>query len=338
MDTYLWDLGRRRQAALLQWRAASLNPQFGGARAGAGVMTFAPAAGAQSKRLGPLTRLWASGAESPPEAITDALVAMRGQVQGVTFGLVCGSIGIWIPTIAILASGYTDAGTCVVGGFMAAMGTLMSGAGLWMPGRWLRRVCRPPLAAAEVEALLTTATDELEKAYLRLIADVVRQAVAPEAAERVREALRAVGEAIDQLPAVAVPRAGEGALREEAARARDEARREADPVVAASHERRADALERSADAALRSQVLTRRASALREEMLAQVESLRMGLAGFETASGDVAGLASLADAVRSVAVESLSMADARVELDTALSGGLPPEKILRLGVSTQDVR
>ena len=126
--------------------------------------------------------------------------------------------------------------------------------------------------------------DELEQAYLRLVTDAVRQTVAPEAADRVRAALRAVGGAIDTLPAVAVPRARVDTLRAEATQAQADARAETDSVVAASHARRADALERSASAAHRSQVLMRRASALRGEMLAQIESLRLGLVGFETAS------------------------------------------------------
>ena len=109
-----------------------------------------------------------------------------------------------------------------------------------------------------------------------------------------------------------------------------EARAEADAAVAASHERRADALERSASAAQRSQTLMRRAAALRGEMLAQIESLRLGLVGFETASGDVSSLASLADAVRVVAEESVSVTDARKELDAVLPGAPPVETILRM--------
>ena len=213
---------------------------------------------------------------------------------------------------------------------MAGAGAMMSGVGLWMPGYWLRRVCRPPISLGEVEALQASVPDELEQAYLRLVADAVRQGVAPEAADRVRAALRAVGEAIDALPAVAVPRASVDTLRAEAAQASAEARAEPDAVVAASHERRADALERSASAAQRSQTLMRRASALRGEMLAQIESLRLGLAGFETALGDVSSLASLADAVRVVAEESVSVADARAELDAALPGAAAEGTALRL--------
>jgi len=330
MDIYLQDLGRRRQTALLQWRVSSLNHgltyQAGGHIPERRPLPLSAASSKETlPRLGPLGRLWARGASSPPEVVVSGLEAMRAQTYGMTWGLVSGSTGFWIPAALLAASGEPG-----IGLFMGALGVVMSGVGLWVPGYWLRRVCRPPVSLGEMEALQSSASDELEQAYLRLVADAVRQGVAPEAADRVRAALRAVGEAIDALPAVAVPRASVDALRAEAAQAQAEARAETDAVAAASHERRADALERSASAAQRSQTLMRRASALRGEMLAQIESLRLGLAGFETASGDVSSLASLADAVRVVAEESVSVADARAELDAALPGAPAVEMEQRL--------
>ena len=324
MNIYLQDLGHRRQAALLQWRAFSLNNQTGGQRY-AGKLMPSASAGGRKARLGPMGRLWTRGTGISPEVAAAGLGAMRGQNYGVVYGLTSGSLGFWMPAIGLAASGQHETAA-----FMAALGAMMSGVGLCMPGHWLRRVCRPPVSTAEVEALHDATADELELAYLHLVADAVRQDVAPEAEERVRAALCAVGEAIDLLPAVALPRASVDTLRVEAALAQAEARAETDPVVAASHERRAEALERSASAAQRSQILMRRAAALRGEMLAQIESLRLGLVGFETASGDVSSLASLADAVRAVAKESVSVADARTELDAALSGAAAVETVQRL--------
>ncbi len=327
MDIYLQDLGRRRQTALLQWRVSSLNSGPPGQRAEGSLITFRTAeAGKEARpRLGWLGRLWARGADAPPEVAAAGLDAMRGQNYGIVYGMVGGSIGFWMPAIALAASGEH-----LIGLLLGVPGVLLSGLGLWVPGYGLRRVCRPPVSVGEIEALHTAASDELEQAFLRLAADAVRQDVAPEAAERVRAALRAVGEAIDALPAVAVPRASVDTLRAEAAQAQAEARAETDAVVAASHGRRAEALERSASAAQRSQTLMRRASALRGEMLAQIESLRLGLAGFETASGDVSSLTSLADAVRVVAEESVSVADARAELDAVLPGTPAEGAVLRL--------
>jgi hypothetical protein len=325
MNIYLQDLGHRRQQALLQWRVSALNRTSEGSLISVG---RASSLRETTSSPGWLGRVWARGANIPPEVAAAGLEAMRGQTSGMTWGMAGGSLGFWMPAIGLAASGQH-----LIGALMAGIGAAMNGVGLWIPAYWLRHVCRPPVSVAEIEALNVAGQDDLEQAYLRLVVDAVRQGIAPEAAEGVRAALRAVGEAIEQLPAIAVPRMSVEALRAEAARASAEAASEKDSVVAASHERRADALERSATAAQRSEVLMRRAAALREEMKAQIESLRLGLVGFETASGDVSTLVSLADAVRTVAVESVSVADARTELEGSLSGPVTAEmpQVLRVG-------
>ena len=324
MNIYLQDLGRRQQRALLQWRASTLNRTPEGS-----LIMMGRASSFRESTPSPswLGRIWARGANIPPEIAAVGLDAMRGQTSGMVWGMAGGSMGLWMPAIGLIASGQH-----VIGVLMAGIGLAMNGVGLCVPGYWLRRVCRPPVSEAEVKALNVAGQDDLTQAYLHLIADAVRQSIVPEAAEGVRAALQSVGEAIEQLPAVAVPRTSVEALRVEAAMALTEALAEKDSVVAASHERRADALERSASAAERSEVLMRRAAALREEMKAQIESLRLGLVGFETAAGDVSSLVSLADAVRTVAVESVSVADARTELDHSLSGPTTAEAPLTLRI------
>ena len=64
-----------------------------------------------------------------------------------------------------------------------------------------------PVTPGEIAALLPQAHDELERSYLTLVMDVVRQEVAgaqeegPASGTDLRSALRALGEAIDKLPA-----------------------------------------------------------------------------------------------------------------------------------------
>jgi hypothetical protein len=72
----------------------------------------------------------------------------------------------------------------------------------------------------------------------------------------------------------------------------------------------------------RSARLQRRTHALRDELSAQIESLRLGLTNFQSSAGDVSSLSDLAEAVQTVAVQAASLADARAELDNALAGRL----------------
>ncbi len=70
-----------------------------------------------------------------------------------------------------------------------------------------RALNQKPLSAAEIAALLPKADDELERAYLTLAMDVVRQELASGADQDLRSALRALGDAIDRLPPASFPTA-----------------------------------------------------------------------------------------------------------------------------------
>jgi hypothetical protein len=123
-------------------------------------------------------------------------------------------------------------------------------------------------------------------------------------------------------------------LREKVAALRARADAEADDVTEASLSRQADAVNRSADAAERSALLTKRIAALHDELAAQIESLRLGLNAFYTGDADTSGLAALSENVRAVAAESVSVADARAELDAVpvyAPPAAPPAQTLTLG-------
>jgi hypothetical protein len=206
----------------------------------------------------------------------------------------------------------------------AGEGAFLASLGLFIPRFLFRRAHRTPLSASEVEALLPVAPDELDRAFLTLVLDIIRQpeaTVPVEARSALRDALAALAEAIEQLPPAFVGASGWGehgvaGLRNEAERVRAEAEREPDAVSAASLARQADALLRQADAQERSATLLRRASVLRSEMIAQMGALRAGLAGFHAGHTDVSGLADLADVARRVAGDATNVARARDELDT----------------------
>ncbi len=199
-----------------------------------------------------------------------------------------------------------------------------------------RRMYAQPVTPGEIAALLPQAHDELERSYLTLVMDVVRQEVAsaqgqgPASGTDLRSALRALGDAIDKLPATrAVGHLSLGGetpdimtevLRRTAAETLQTAQAEPDRVVAASLLRRVEALHRRADATTRANVLVRRFSVLRQEMAAETEALRAGLAAYYTGAHDIADLTRLASDMQRVAAEAAAMTAAVEEVDAWMLG------------------
>ena len=138
----------------------------------------------------------------------------------------------------------------------------------------------------------------------------------------VREAIRALGGAIESLPPQTLDGVpdSDASLQAVAARLASEATGETDPVVAASLGRRVEALRGQAETVARVRVLLRRNLALREELADQIGALRTSLAA-AALSGDDSGpeLAGLAARIRRVASEANAVTAARVEVDALLS-------------------
>lgn len=185
-----------------------------------------------------------------------------------------------------------------------------------------RRMHQTPLSAGEVEAFPSAAYDDLERAYLALVINAIRQTVPSDAEPEVRNALGALGEAIDRLPAVPPVTDQVDDLRAEADALRARAASETDEVVAESLLRQGESLVRRAATVHRSARFAHRALAIRQEMFAQIKTLHAALVAFDTGAGDVGDLRHLAESVRQVAVEADSLAAAREELDAFL--GEPP--------------
>ena len=137
-----------------------------------------------------------------------------------------------------------------------------------------------------------------------------------------REALRALGGAIESLPPQTVDGLPDShaKLQGIADRLASEATGESDPVVAASLGRRVEALRGQAETVARVRVLLRRNLALREELADQVGALRTSLTA-AALGGDDSGpeLAGLAARIRRVASEANAVTAARVEVDALLS-------------------
>lgn len=137
-----------------------------------------------------------------------------------------------------------------------------------------------------------------------------------------REAIRALGGAIETLPPQTLDGVPDSYTKLEAVAARlaSEATGETDPVVAASLGRRAEALRGQAETAAHVRVLLRRNAALREELADQIGALRTSLAAVALGGNDSGPeLAGLAARIRRVASEANAVTAAHVEVDTLLS-------------------
>jgi hypothetical protein len=193
--------------------------------------------------------------------------------------------------------------------------------------------------------------DDLDVAYLTLVRDALRHEVAPGGERDLRQTLRDLGDAIGGLPrGVSASPVEIPLLRQNAQIVGSRAEHETDPVVAASLRRQAEALLRRAEAAEQTNVLARRTAFLRQELAAQVEALRAGLAALGNTSSSApvtatnpAALSRLSETVRTIADEAQALAHARAELDepsvtvrenpartpapaVAVAGGYGPER------------
>lgn len=318
MDVFPQDLSSRWYAALVQARMPV-------AHTPRGRMAEERAATARPdpRPASALERFWLGGADVPrdPAKAAEVMGAMRARflparILVTAMPLLFGGMAVTMGALS---------GEPAAAAMMAGQAVFVGAIGLLMPRFRFGRIHKAPLAAREVEELLPSVTDDVERAYLTLVIDVIRQTpatVSPEAQEELRQALGALGEAIEQLPPGGISASvdadgGAAALRREADSVLAEAAAEQDRVTKESLERQAEALLRRAGALERMVTSVRRAYVLRRELRAQIEALRAGLAGFHTHSADVGELSSLAESVRRVAVEASSVAEARTELDTA---------------------
>lgn len=267
-------------------------------------------------RMGFLGRVWARGSGMTEEQAATGLPAASMSTLGTMWavqGLVL-PFSVLIPLI-LIKKGHAPAEATILSSAAIAAATSYLSTVIF-PRLGFRSLHNKPLAMTEIEGLLEKTDDELGRAHLCLVRDAIRQEVPEAVEEDLRTAIKALAEAIDRLPAVMAMPLDTAALRREAETLLADAAREPDRVTAESVERRADALFRRADSNDRSALLSRRANALKQEIIAQTEALREGLAAFNTGTiGDISDLSHLAESARRVAAEATSAADARVELE-----------------------
>lgn len=274
-----------------------------------------------------LERFWLRKSGVSEEQAEIAARAARGVTFGMAIGLPLSGAGFALPMFLLAGSNLSI--SLLFGAIWAGLGAV----GFFVPASILKRMVEASVSEAEIDVLLDAARDPLEKDLLSLIREMVRRDVLPESlAETVRAATGHLAEAIHSLPPAA-PQSAERApeaLLADAETIHAKGLSEADPVVSESLLRRADAMRRSAEAIGRSQQALRRGAALRDELTAQIEALRFGLASYaadETRAGE---LAALADSARSIARHATANATARAELER-FTAAPEPEPVLRAG-------
>jgi len=202
--------------------------------------------------------------------------------------------------------------------YLGTVGLTFASIGIgWARARF-RRLLEAPLSAEEVDRLLEKTPGSMERRFLELVRDAVRQPGSAAAEENVREALGSLAAAIERLPPIEAAPLDTAALREEAQALEVQARTEPDRVTAESLERRARALHYSAQTHEHSALMFRRAAALRSEIETQMVAMREGLMALHARALDAAGFAELANSAREVATEAVRLAAAREELAAAV--------------------
>ena len=241
--------------------------------------------------------------------------------EGVRPGLVGGGmLGCFV-----LAGMFWAAHVLVLAFFLGLMTLLGLGWYVYMAMSALNTAERSqkPLSAYELQSVRQRAQDPLLQSYLDLAHSVVLVPATKDATanREVREAITALGTAVEALPPEQKVSTGDpAALRAEAQTQVESAQQEGDAVIAASLRRRAESLLRRADTAARTLLLLRRNRALREEVGEQIKALQTSLTALQVGGRQSAPeLSGLAASIHRVALEANAVTVARAEVDTLLN-------------------
>lgn len=319
----------------LRWHVRFVQARDSGSRAG----TEPP-----EPRLGLLGRVLTQGTGLDEQSAA-AVVPAASTAIGTSIAMIAApSIPLMVISTAVLF-GALHLSPLLIPAYLAA-GALGAGSGMAAVARAkIRRLLRTPIAAEEVDRLLERSQDAMDRRFLELVRDAVRQPGTDAAAENVRTALGALAEAIERLPPIESEMLDTVALREEAAQLQHQARFETDQVTAESLERRARAMLYRAQTHEQSALMVQRSEALRSEIEAQIDAMREGLVALQTHSVEAVGFGALAVSAQEVATEAIRMAAAREELDTAVGQGAaltpasaPPEAPALQAITTGGTR
>ena len=317
MDLTPSDLGTERYLAVMR-RRLSMLAQSGTAANGNGMAGYVvddtPLPAKIRRRTRYVRRYWTKDLGLDPDTAEKVgELAWKGgpgvgaRVVSIIFGI------YWM--MGMFAALASQSPVWVLG--LLALIVLIVGSAMAAPRPVLRKQHSRVIGKSEIESLLPTARGRLERTYLNLVLDSLRQTIPSESAQAdIRAALRDLGDTVSRLPSDAVPATSEETLREQATERRLQAQAEPDSFVRASLLREAEAFDRRAAMGAQSASSARRLSALRHEARTQMDALRAVLIAFEhTSHADATTITHLSETVQHVALEAQAASTARRELE-----------------------
>ena len=251
--------------------------------------------------------------------------ATRMYTSQVSGGLSLGmGLGCGVPATMMLAMGIFEGKLegYLIGGFFATLSLIGVIAGQVAPQESYKKWMSTPLHIAELDEILKEEHDPLYKSFVLLIRDAISQKNLPRDTEdNVTAAITALGAAIHRLPdtGTALDPVDSATLRDQAQQLIDQATVESDNVIRDSLVRRSDALIRSADSADETHQWLRRTAYLRQELDAQITSLRHSLQA--NTDGDIAigTIKRAANEATTLGREASKLREATLELDRYLA-------------------
>ena len=262
------------------------------------------------------------------ELAKQLIAATRSYTSQVSAGLTWGlGLGAGFPacmmlTMAIFEHSRMPVGY-IIGGIFAMLSLSGVIAGQVAPQESYKKWLNTPLHIAELDEMLKEEHDPLYKSFVLLIRDAISQKNLPRDTEdNVTAAITALGAAIHRLPdpGTALEPIDSVTLRTQAQQLVDQAQSESDTVIRDSLLRRSEALVRSADSADETHQWQRRTAYLRQELDAQITSLRHSLQA--NMDGDIAigTIKRAANEATTLGREASKLREATLELDRYLTG------------------
>ena len=279
-------------------------------------------------QLSRIQREWLKKTNVDPDSELARLLigATRIYTSQVSGGLTWGfGLGCGVPATMMLGMGIFQGKLegYLIGGFFAGLSLIGVIAGQVAPQESYKKWMSTPLHIAELDEILKEEHDPLYKSFVLLIRDAISQKNLPRDTEdNVTAAITALGAAIHRLPdpGTALEPIDSATLRTQAQQLVDQAHSENDSVIRDSLLRRVEALIRSADSADETHQWLRRTAYLRQELDAQITSLRHSLQA--NMDGDIAigTIKRAANEATTLGREASKLREATLELDRYLTG------------------